>query len=484
VSDSRPRERSRSSLLGPLTRLGLATSLVALAAACSNDEGAGERPASPNQGGSGGGGAPAQGGALTKASGGSGPSGGSSPSGGTSNQSGSAGAGGSAQAASGGRGAAPAGGSASGGSPAGGQSMGGGAGVAPSAGAGASAGGTAGQSASGGAGQGGAGTPAVRFVGRMDHSDAAGPKFAWSGCGMIARFKGTSVGVKLNGGQEYAVVVDGAARPKLVPGSGTTSVVTGLQPGEHTVELYRRTEANQGESQFLGFEFSDGELLAPPPAPGRRLEVIGDSITCGYGNEGANMDCPFTPQTENNYLAYASIAARSLGAELSTVAWSGKGVVCNHGDAADSCTNPLPTYYDRILPDRANSAFDFSAFQPDAVVINLGTNDFSTDSDPSQTDFEAAYTTFLLHIRGKYPDAYLLLTNGPMLSGTDLTAVRGSIANVVKARNDAGDTKVGSFPIEPQAAADGYGCDWHPSLATHQKMASVLESALKSALGW
>ena len=459
----------------PLTCLGFKTLLVAWAAACSNDQPASESPASAGQGGSGSGGAPAQGGAVAKTSGGS------TPSGGTSNQSGAS-AGGSAQVASGGRGAAPAGGSTS---PAGGQSMGGGAGVAASAGVGGvSAAGTGGQSASSGAGQGGAGEPAVRFVGRMDHSDPAGPKFAWSGCGMIARFKGTSVGVKLNGGQEYTVVVDGVPGPKLVPASGTTSIVTDLQSGEHTVELYRRTEANQGESQFLGFEFSGGELLAPPPAPTRRLEVIGDSITCGYGNEGANMDCPFTPQTENHYLAYASIAARNLGAELSTVAWSGKGLVCNYGDAADSCTNPLPTYYDRILPDRANSAFDFSSFQPDAVVINLGTNDFSTDSDPTQADFETAYNTFLQQIRGKYPSAYLLLTNGPMLGGTDLDTVRSYIANVVKARNDAGDVKVGSFPIEPQIADDKYGCDWHPSLATHQKMASVLETALKSALGW
>jgi lysophospholipase L1-like esterase len=472
---SSPAARLRPSLLRPLTRLGRAASLVALAVACSSDQPTSENPGGAGQGGNGGGGAPAQGGTVAKASGGS------TQSGGTSNQSG---AGGSAQVASGGA-AAPAGGSTSGGSAAGGQSTGGGAGVAPSAGSGGSSvGGTGGQSASGGAGQGGTGTPAVRFVGRMDHSDAAGPKFAWSGCGMIARFQGTSVGVKLNGGQEYTVVVDGVPGPKLVPGSGTTSVATGLQPGEHTVELYRRTEANLGESQFLGFEFSGGELLAPPPAPTRRLEVIGDSITCGYGNEGANMDCPFTPQTENHYLAYASIAARNLGAELSTVAWSGKGLVCNYGDAADSCTNPLPTYYDRVLPDRANSAFDFNSFQPDAVVINLGTNDFSTDTDPSQADFETAYNTFLQHIRGKYPSAYLLLTNGPLLAGTDLSTVRSSIANVVKARNDAGDAKVGSFQIEPQAAEDGYGCDWHPSLATHAKIASVLESALKSALGW
>jgi hypothetical protein len=71
-----------------------------------------------------------------------------------------------------------------------------------------------------------------------------------------------------------------------------------------------------------------------------------------------------------------------------------------------------------------------------------------------------------------------------MLSGTDLSTVRGYIDNVVQALNSAGDTKVGSFEITPQDGADGYGCDWHPSLATHSKMADQLETALRNALGW
>jgi lysophospholipase L1-like esterase len=257
-----------------------------------------------------------------------------------------------------------------------------------------------------------------------------------------------------------------------------------LSDGTHTVELYRRTEASQGESQFLGFDFGSGQLLAPPAPPARRLEIVGDSITCGYGNEGADQYCGFTPDTENHYLTYGAIAARSLEAELVTVAWSGKGVVCNYGDAADSCTNPLPVYYDRVLPDRPDLEWDFASYQPDAVVLNLGTNDFSTDVDPSQAEFEDAYRSFLEHIRSKYPTAYLLCTNGPMLTDPDLSTVRGYIDNVVQALNSAGDSRVGSFEITPQDGTNGYGCDWHPSLVTHQNMATELEAALRRALGW
>lgn len=343
---------------------------------------------------------------------------------------------------------------------------------------------TGGGSSAGGSNANTSSSPGVRLVGRMDTSDSAGPKYAWSGSGIVARFNGSRVGVKLAGGQEYTVVLDGTVRSKLTAVSGTNTIAENLSEGEHTIELYRRTEANQGEAQFLGFDLGDGKLLDAPAAPARRIELIGDSITCGYGVEGADQNCGFTAGTENHYLTYGAIAARALGADLVTIAWSGKGVVCNYGDAADSCKDPLPTYYDRALPDRSNSVWDFSKFQPDAVVVNLGTNDFSTQQDPSQSEFESAYKSFLQHIREKYPTAYILCTNGPMLSGTDLTTVRSYIENVVKALKNAGDTKVGTFEITPQQQADGYGCDWHPSCATHQKVADALETALKKALSW
>jgi len=322
--------------------------------------------------------------------------------------------------------------------------------------------------------------PAVHYVGRVDTSDATVAKFAWSGAGAIVRFTGNVASVKLGGGQEFTVVVDGTVQPKLVAKEGLNTLAQGLTSGEHTVELYRRTEASQGEAEIRGFEFGGGQLLAPHPVE-RRLEFIGDSITCGYGDEGASASCGFTPQTENHYLSYAAITARNLNAELSTVAWSGKGVVCNYGDDANSCTDPLPTYYDRILPNRADSIWDFSRFQPDAVVINLGTNDLSTSTDPDQATFESGYKALLVRVRHAYPNARILCTNGPMLSGTDLVNVRRYVGDVVA---ELADPNISTFEIATQDGSDGFGCDSHPSLERHKKMATAVTTALRTALGW
>jgi len=141
----------------------------------------------------------------------------------------------------------------------------------------------------------------------------------------------------------------------------------------------------------------------------------------------------------------------------------------------------MPTYYDRILPNRTNSLWDFSRFQPDAVVINLGTNDLSTSSDPDQTTFEAGYKALLVRVRKAYPSARILCTNGPMLNGTDLANVRRYIGDVVTA---LADPKISTFEIPTQDGSDGFGCDSHPSLERHKKMATVVTAALKTALGW
>lgn len=55
-----------------------------------------------------------------------------------------------------------------------------------------------------------------------------------------------------------------------------------------------RSEAQNGTTQFLGYDFGGGVLLAPPARKARRLEIIGDSVSSGYGVEGVGLGptCP------------------------------------------------------------------------------------------------------------------------------------------------------------------------------------------------
>jgi lysophospholipase L1-like esterase len=325
------------------------------------------------------------------------------------------------------------------------------------------------------------GSGLVRFVGRVEVGPGDRAAYAWSGAGFAARFVGTGVAVRLRDDKnEHQVVLDGRPLPTLVTTRGVERylVAEGLAPGEHRLEVYRRTEALFGVTRFLGIEVADGHLLDPGPAPARRIEVVGDSISCGYGNEGSVPDCRFSADTENHYSSYGAVLARSLHAELSTVAWSGRGVVKNYDGEPGELMGRL---YERTLPESPSSRWS-QRESNDAVIVNLGTNDFSTEPDPDESTFVGAYVALLEQIRRGNPRAFILCTVGPMLAGQDLERARAAIARAVERRNAAGDTRVVAHRMT--TPNESPGCDWHPGAATHRRIAEELAVPIRAALGW
>ena len=336
--------------------------------------------------------------------------------------------------------------------------------------------------AGGGAGGGTPGPVGPRFIGRFDFSTPATPAFAWSGTAISLRFRNTQIGVTLSdgGNNVFEVVIDGVhSQLTTTSGANHYTLATGLTDAPHEVLLQRRTEAFWGETQFHGYDVDQTRLLPGAPVPTRRLEVIGDSISAGYGNEGA-LPCMFEAKTENQYLTYAAIAARALQADLHSEAWSGIGMLRNNGGET---TGTMPERYARTLPERADSVWDFSKYVPHAVVINLATNDFAK-GDPG-APFQSTYLKFVADLRGHYPAARFFLAVGTMLSGPDYAKTVTYLKAVIAARAAVGDSNLTLLELGSQdGQADGLGCDYHPSLKTHQKMADKLVAALKADLGW
>lgn len=323
------------------------------------------------------------------------------------------------------------------------------------------------------------------LIGRFDTSDPTGPKFAWSATTIKAKFDGTGIGVNLKSGGDnwFNVIIDNEVKaPVNITATTKMPVIlaTGLAPGTHTVELVKRTEAWVGEVQFLGFSVENGKLLTPPAAAARRIEFIGDSITCGYGNEGTSQYQNFTTKNENAYLAYGSIAARELGADQITVAWSGKGVVRNYGGDTNET---LPKLYSRILPYDSSLTWTPSRWIPQVVVINLGTNDFSIGA-LEKDQFVTAYSNFVKKIRSQYSEAHIYCAVGPMLWGDNLINARDYINTAVNSLRAAGDSKIHFIEFPMQDGSLGYGEDWHPSVATHTQMAKQLVQQIKEDLSW
>ncbi|WP_224365518.1 SGNH/GDSL hydrolase family protein [Hyalangium versicolor] len=344
--------------------------------------------------------------------------------------------------------------------------------------------------------------PELRFSGRVDRKDRHGPRLAWSGTRFEVRFTGDSVQVRLRDlpkipdlrgriwPNRFQVKLDDQPPQQVFvkEGSDVLFQQSGLPKGPHRLEVYKQTEAMVGEAQLLGIDLAPGaQVLPPEPMPSRRIELFGDSITAGYGNEGQDSSCHFSPETENHDLSYGELTAHALGAEAVTIAWSGRGVVRNVEAPKDAPV--LPLMFDRTLPARGGSRWDFASWTPDAVVVNLGANDFAS-GDPGRERFEKAYEAFLVRLRARYPNAFLVVALGPTLSdswpaGVQARAKARSYLNaVVLRRQTAGDSRTSFLEFAPQDPANGYGCDYHPNLVTHRAMAELLTARLRSLLGW
>lgn len=327
---------------------------------------------------------------------------------------------------------------------------------------------------------------ALRYVGRFDQGDAAGPRCTWSASSVAFTVSGGSASVTLKDGgkNHWQVVINGqpASVLALEAGEKTYPLAASLPAGRHTIELVKRTEASQGATQILGFTIDDDAKLLPTADRARRIEVIGDSISCGYGNEAPNKETKFTPATENAWLAYGAVAARAVAADYVCVAWSGKKLWPD---------NSIVDLYDRVAPSVSAAGWDFTRQSPDVVVINLGTNDFNAKTNPEEAGWVAAYVKFIREIRARYPKAAIYCAVGPMLSDwpgdrKPRTTILGYVGKILAEANadTAGSPPARLLDFGVQAQHNGIGAQWHPSVKTHSIMADKLVAALRKDLGW
>jgi lysophospholipase L1-like esterase len=294
--------------------------------------------------------------------------------------------------------------------------------------------------------------------------------FGWPGIYFEARFKGTSVTVAVDPrGEPLRLLVDGAVRATLAEPGEKRFTASGLADREHVVRLEKVTESQSGGPRFLGF-FTDGTALPPSPRA-RQIEFIGDSHSVGYGNTSPTRDCDGAKvrATTDTQLAFGPLAARALGADYRVIAYSGYGVVRNY--AGKMPGESLPVIYPRIVPGESavRPAAADRAWRPRAIVINLGTNDFSTPLKPGEAwesadklhaDYRAKYVTFIRWLKREQPQAsFVLMAAGNFAADVEQVAERTG-AQMIRV---------------PKLSMTG--CNWHPSHEDHRTMAALVEKA-------
>jgi len=345
--------------------------------------------------------------------------------------------------------------------------------------------------------------PAIRYLGRFDWSVPEAPMMWFPALGIETVFTGDALDMVLDERASGGVITTDYYEIRLDDEEPITlrtcaeqdvyPLARDLEPGPHRVRISKRTEVQVGNAAFLGLRIRPDASLTLPPEREHRIEVVGDSITCGYGNELSTTtpdDFPFTSQNENALGAYGAVAAELLDADYVAVAGSGRGMVRNYGGFVGLF---IPEFYELTSILATASTWDHSLYSPELIVINAGTNDFSPGLDSEQylamrEEFRNAYRAFLIRLRELHPEAALVAAIGPMLSDgypegyEALTSIRADVSGVVDALVEEGDDRVWFFEFAAQTAP--YGEDWHPTLATHRAMGEALAEFVRAELGW
>ena len=261
-----------------------------------------------------------------------------------------------------------------------------------------------------------------------------------------------------------------------------------------TIRVMKFSECAFGYAGLKSLEI-DGELAERSRSTGEsnrnnllKLEFIGDSITCGYGIEGVWEKDTFTTQQERPDKAYAFLTAKALGADIQLCSWSGIGLISNYVDPE---TIMLPDthwlmqanwpYTDKSLALRLGiepEVWDGSLYQPDIVVIHLGTNDISWVRGMEERRLE--YTAQLRHlieaVHRRSPKAKICCCLGIMGE-----ALNDSVKEAVELfKKDFPAVTAKAVLFTQQLESDGIGADWHPSAVTHKKAAALLTEALRT----
>jgi lysophospholipase L1-like esterase len=321
----------------------------------------------------------------------------------------------------------------------------------------------------------------IQYIGRIDFTNPKLPRFWQPGVYINVKFSGSYCEVILNDevlwGKNHnylEIVVDGVAkRIQTKTAHDTIVVAEGLSAGSHTLTICKNTEANIGYLELVGIRCK--ALLKPGVKPKRKIEFIGNSITCGASSDMSAIPCGkgVWQDQHNAYMAYGPVTARTLQASYHLSSVSGIGLM-------HSCCNldiVMPAVFDKISMRSNAIPWDFKKYQPDIVTVCLGQNDGIQDS----TAFCDNYITFLRQLRKYYKKAAFLLLSSPM-ADAGLRTFQQKTLLAIKAKFEAeGDKKVAMYFFKKQYIA---GCDYHPSVEEHTEIANELTPVIKQIMRW
>lgn len=339
----------------------------------------------------------------------------------------------------------------------------------------------------------------------------------WTGSALECNVKASELWVEIEADYEVyepwlGIMINEAyvSRQMLNKGRQWICVFRGMNPETiKNVRLVKEVQPMPGDDAHAMLIHSlrtDGSFMPIEEKP-YKIEIIGDSITSGEGSVGAKKEEEWISMWFSAQNNYARMTAELMNAEYRIVSQSGWGIYTGWDNNPNAV---IPKYYETVCgvingeKNRKLGAFernDFTSWQPDAVVINLGTNDGEAFNSPAWTDPDSGKTykqrinvdgsyndadlkhikeamiDFLKRVRKHNSKAYILWVYG-MLGAPILELLREGMNDYVHETQD----KRAAFLQLEDTTKEQLGARQHPGLAAHQKAAQIIANHLKRVL--
>jgi hypothetical protein len=253
----------------------------------------------------------------------------------------------------------------------------------------------------------------------------------------------------------------------------------------HNLQIYKTTEAQSGGILFAG---TTAKLTSISAKKKKKIEFIGDSITCGAASDPSDVPCDKGEYFDhhNGYYAYGPVLSREIGVDYLMSSVSGIGMYRNWNDE-NKDEGIMPDVYENLYltKDASKPKYDF-AFQPNIISIALGTNDFSGgDGKKERLPFNpekyiSNYINFIKMLYQHNPNAQIVITNSPMVNGERAIVFEDCLNKIKEAfATDKSHKEIQIFKFKPMTPK---GCSGHPDIADHKVLAEEYAPFLKKLL--
>ena len=356
----------------------------------------------------------------------------------------------------------------------------------------------------------------IKIHGRTVMNESSLPLF-WSHSGIEVNVTGSELWVEVEIGCDkfepwMVAELNGSilSRQMLLPGMTAVCLYRSVESGPvKNIKFYRDLQAVNDDTEthvlIKGLR-TDGKFL-PIEEKKLKIEFVGDSITSGEGTYGAFEDSEWLAMYQSSSRTYVNMIERGLKAQARAISHGGWGVYCGWDNDRRAAIPNIYKYVCGLSKGEKNESlgalkpYDFSSWQPDVVVVNLGTNDCSSFNSPAldvpgfgicknrkkedgtfleedARKIEEAIVSFLGMLRECNPQAHIIWCYGML--GYEMEPL---IQRAVKEYQDlTGDVKA-EYVSLPCATTETYGSHWHPGFKNHQEAARVLGKHIGKLFG-